>query len=100
MLIAIQITLIGMGLVFLSILLLWLLMAVLVRTAADKQPDALAVQSDRDLRRKAAAAAVAMALAEPREELPHEFPLPPTAIVSAWQVVMRSKIINKRINTR
>jgi hypothetical protein len=46
---------------------------------------------------QAAAAVVAFALAERagRSDL-HEFPSPPTAIVSAWQAVNRGKMLNKR----
>jgi Na+-transporting methylmalonyl-CoA/oxaloacetate decarboxylase gamma subunit len=96
---ALLITAIGMGLVFSAILLLWGMMALLVRlvkdpilqkTGPDEQP------ADQDLERQAAAAAVATALAEEASFEPHEFPLPPTALVSAWQAVMRSKILNKR----
>jgi Na+-transporting methylmalonyl-CoA/oxaloacetate decarboxylase gamma subunit len=100
MTVAIEITLIGMGLVFAAILLLWLLMALIVRFTAERTPAEQVESSDREQKIKAAAIAVSLALAEQGSNLPHEFPLPPTAIVSAWQVVMRSKIINKRIRTR
>lgn len=81
-----------MALVFLAILVLWLVMAILVRWTSKKEQPA-----DEQELQKAAAAAVALALAEQvsRKEL-HEFPLPPTAIVSAWQAVMRGKMLNKR----
>ena len=52
-------------------------------------------------RRRAAALAVAIALAQQSDSTePHEFPLPPTAIVSAWQAVMRTRMLNKRGPTR
>lgn len=100
MLAAIEITVIGMGLVFAAILLLWLLMALIVRFTRENPAAEQVGSSDREQRMKAAAIAVGLGLAEQGSNLPHEFPLPPTAIVSAWQVVMRSKIINKRIRTR
>lgn len=89
---AIQITLAGMSLVFVAILVLWLVMAVLVRWTAEKEDQAIASEIE-----LAAAAAVALALdeREGRTEL-HEFPQPPTAIVSAWQAVMRGKMLDKR----
>jgi Na+-transporting methylmalonyl-CoA/oxaloacetate decarboxylase gamma subunit len=104
--IAFQITIIGMGLVFAAILLLWGLMAVLVRFTSERgtagRPES---ETERyELKQRAAAAAVAFALAEEDRILTgeevHEFPLPPTAIVSPWQGVMRSKMLNKRGNTR
>lgn len=45
---------------------------------------------------KAAIIAISMALVKDSIDAPHEFPLPPTALVSAWQAVMRSNIITKR----
>jgi hypothetical protein len=97
-----QITLIGMGLVFAVIILLWGLMALLVRLAGEG--DSVASQADAedilDLKLRAASAAVAAALAieKAREEVgeQHEFPLPPTAIVSAWQSVMRANMLSKK----
>ena len=96
--ISLQITVIAMGLVFAALILLWGIMEVLVRltrqpeSASKKEP-----QSDESTRRKhlAAAAAVALAMNE-REQVLHEFPLPATRIVSAWQVVMRTNMLNKR----
>ena len=97
LLIAFQITIVGMGLVFGAILLLWLVMAVLVRfTSLEAQAERHSFVIDRERKRKAAAIAVAVALASEAELEPHEFPLPPTAVVSPWQSVMRSNILNKR----
>lgn len=89
---AIQITIVGMGLVFLAILVLWLVMALLVRWTGSRTEEDLPSEAP-----QAAAAAVAFAMAERagRKDL-HEFPLPPTAIVSAWQAVMRGKMLDKR----
>ncbi|MDW8327035.1 MAG: OadG family protein [Anaerolineales bacterium] len=104
--IALQITVIGMSLVFGAIVLLWGLMALLVRLAADRPaPAAAPVGSDRrrELKQRAAAAAVAAALAVQAQKRaeetafqPREFPLPPTAIVSAWQAVRRAQLLNQR----
>lgn len=109
LLISLQITAIGMGLVFAAILLLWAVMGILVRLTTEKsasgvadqmtEPEVLAFQTEK--KRRAAAAAVAVALAQMSETTePHEFPLPPTALVSAWQAVMRTRILNKRGPTR
>jgi len=115
MILALQITAIGMGLVFAAILLLWLMMALLVRVAGQDAPEeepqeeaesvdaARFAQADTQAARKrlAAAAAVAVALARQCESSePHEFPLPPTAIVSAWQAIMRTRMLSKRGPTR
>jgi Na+-transporting methylmalonyl-CoA/oxaloacetate decarboxylase gamma subunit len=107
--IALLITAIGMGLVFAAILLLWGVMALLVRLTSDRAPAAEAASaqaaadaaagSDLELRRQAAAAAVALALATAKPEL-SEFPLPETTQLSPWQAVMRSKMLNKRGSVR
>ncbi len=98
---SLQITVIGMGLVFAAILLLWGMMAALVRLTPDRaeagseaEPEAPAAEQER--KRRAAAAAVAVALAQADTTLPHEFPEPPTAIVSAWQAVQRSRQLSQR----
>jgi Na+-transporting methylmalonyl-CoA/oxaloacetate decarboxylase gamma subunit len=105
LILALQITLVGMGLVFAAILLLWGVMALLVRlTARSVEAEAeqeRAALTELERKQRAAAAAVAIALAQTAEATePHEFPLPPTAIVSAWQAVMRTRILNKRGPTR
>jgi Na+-transporting methylmalonyl-CoA/oxaloacetate decarboxylase gamma subunit len=104
-LIALQITVIGMSLVFASIILLWIMMAILVHLTAEKEEvvkvaeaDDQQVESDR--KKKAAIAAVVVALVREAETELHEFPLPPTAIVSAWQAVNRSDILKKRGRVR
>jgi len=95
---ALQITAIGMGLVFGAILLLWLIMAILVRLLEDRpKVKTTEIEAQRKAaRQRAAAVAVAVALAQEADLEPHEFPLPPTAIVSAWQAVRRSMNLNKR----
>ena len=94
--ISLIITLVGMGLVFGAILLLWGLMAFLVRFAKDPQEVVQPNESEEVLKHRAAIAAVSVALEQASGSVPHEFPLPPTALVSAWQAVMRSRIFNKR----
>lgn len=98
---ALEITVVGMVLVFGAILVLWLTMALLVRLTAEhseasESPTtddsaAAAEQDEEALKRRAAAVAVAVALAHEARVQPHEFPLPPTAIVSPWQAVQRSR---------
>jgi len=50
---------------------------------------------EKDLRAKVAAAAIAVVLEMENETVPHEFPLPPTALVSAWQAVKRADILKR-----
>lgn len=117
MTLALQITAVGMGLVFAAIILLWGMMALLMRVAGQDAPAeaeeesgpaeavdaALVANADTQAARKrlAAAAAVAVAMARQCESSePHEFPLPPTAIVSAWQAIMRTRMLSKRGPTR
>jgi Na+-transporting methylmalonyl-CoA/oxaloacetate decarboxylase gamma subunit len=109
LLLTLQITLIGMGLVFGAIVLLWVVIAILMRfTAERKSPvDHLQDESsysyvvieEREQKRRAALAAVAVALAI-YKQAPHEFPLPPTALVSAWQAVMRASNVRNRGSVR
>jgi Na+-transporting methylmalonyl-CoA/oxaloacetate decarboxylase gamma subunit len=101
LIIALQITLIGMALVFGVIIVLWIAMAVLVRVTAPRaapiEKAAPAVEVDQTmLKRKAAIAAVAVALSHELTPQLHEFPEPPTSIVSAWQAVQRSRYLTQR----
>jgi len=102
LILALEITALGMGLVFAAILLLWWMMTLLTHITAEKatspsipdnafKSDSSASAADRDRKAQAAAITVAIALAE-LEDL-HRPPLPmtPTAIVSAWQLGMRTK---------
>jgi hypothetical protein len=113
---ALWITLIGMSLVFLAILLLWGLMALLVRLTAEKpaaggaaagealpqtteerkvevaEPDAGA-EALRERRRRAAVAAVAYALAY--QQGGREQPAPKEE-VAAWQAVQRASQLGQR----
>jgi Na+-transporting methylmalonyl-CoA/oxaloacetate decarboxylase gamma subunit len=105
-LVALKITFVGMGLVFLSIVLLWFMMAILMRLneqkkAISKSPTITKQASDLiNKKRKAAVAAVVVALAREADTELHEFPLPPTAFVSAWQAVNRSDMLKKRGRVR
>ena len=105
LIVALLITLIGMGLVFAAILLLWGVMALLVKIAPGKGAFVLPKPREdierQERRRMAAAAAVAYALTHQSDSnQPHEFPEPPTALVSAWQAVMRTKMLTKRGHTK
>jgi Na+-transporting methylmalonyl-CoA/oxaloacetate decarboxylase gamma subunit len=95
---ALQITLIGMSLVFGAIVLFWGLMSALVRLAADARERP--AEDERRLKQRAAVAAVAVALMEAQARAaagqPNVPPLPPTALVSAWQAVMRANQLSQR----
>ena len=91
---SLQITALGMGLVFAALILLWGVMSLLTAITADRHrgastgPDSII---DSDLRVQAAAIAVAIALAEQETSAAHPLPDPPTAFVSAWQLGMRTR---------
>jgi sodium pump decarboxylase gamma subunit len=106
---ALIITAVGMGLVFAAIILLWILMALTVRFGGQdpveeeeaEEEAAPATNTLLQKKRQAAAMAVAIALANQAScDQPHEFPLPQTAIVSAWQAIMRTRMLSKRGPTR
>jgi hypothetical protein len=109
--IAVQMTIIGTGLVFGAILLLWGAMVLLVRVLPEKAearaqgapgaalpappPPAETVAAGARPAR-AAAAAVAVALALEAGSNVRSFPAPPTATVSAWQAVMRGRQLKEQ----
>lgn len=101
---ALLITLIGMGLVFAVIVLLWGGIYALVRLMPQGQGEESAPESGPDesaeRRRRAAAAAVAMALLHREAAEPQVFPEPPTAIVSAWQAVTRANQLRRERGRR
>ncbi len=108
-LLSLQITLLGMGIVFGLIILLWGVMAAL--TALTREKEAPAPQAEADapqpapitssnFKARAAAAAVAVALAEQSLSTAHPLPTPPTAIVSAWQLGMRTRQMSQKGKTR
>ena len=101
MVIALEITALGMGLVFAAIILLWWMMDLLTLVTAEKKQrsgaESVSAASeaapvmDSDMQAKAVAVAAAIALAEQKACLAHSLPEPPTAIVSAWQLGMRTR---------
>jgi len=104
---AFQITLVGMGLVFGAIIVLWGLMYLLTMVIRDRQPGPVTEQpgektadpqAQGSLRARAAAAAVALALAEQETSGAHPLPPPPTAIISAWQLGMRTRQMYQKGN--
>jgi len=108
--IALQITAIGMGLVFGSIGLLWGGIALLVRVTCDRtpaQPVATPVEapaeqpgSARERKRRAAAVAVAAALAERSVQPGRQFIPQSGQTISPWQAVLRARQIEPRGRTR
>lgn len=108
---ALEITVIGMGLVFGAIFLLWGVMALLVRLTRDAAPDAEDAEpvslletgatagmtaGEIEREKRAAAIAVSVALMRHQQAQPHAFPVPPTPIVSAWQAVMRGRLLQQK----
>lgn len=102
LMVALQISGMGMGLVFGAIGLLWLMIVALVRLTAD--PMAAPTESDTeatppdDVKQRAALAAVAAALALADAARPTALRIvpPPTSSVSAWQAVMRGRQLKQR----
>ena len=97
--IALQITALGMGLVFGAIILLWWMMSLLTWISAKNEtasvpgestPGTMADVMNDDFRAQAAAIAVAIALAE-QQTAANVLAEPPTTIVSAWQLGMRTR---------
>lgn len=91
--IALELASVGILLVFAAILLLWVGIALLARSTAPR-PGPAPIADLEEERRRMAAASAAVALLRSRE--PREFPLPPTALVSAWQAVTRAAQLQKR----
>ncbi|GAB4396164.1 MAG: hypothetical protein OHK0052_17080 [Anaerolineales bacterium] len=107
--VSLQITLIGMGLVFAALIALWGLMEAVVRLGGADVPEAeeaeesatpvVSINGEESARkRRAALAAVALALHESTQH--NVLPLPEIPLVSAWQAVMRTNILHKRGNSR
>jgi hypothetical protein len=97
---ALLITLIGMGLVFAVILLLWGGIFLLVRLVPHKDMPDASLEQATARKRRAAAVAVAMALLHRDADEPQVFPEPPTAIVSAWQAVTRANQLRRERGRR
>jgi Na+-transporting methylmalonyl-CoA/oxaloacetate decarboxylase gamma subunit len=105
-LLSLQITALGMGLVFGAILLLWLMMVLLTLFTAEKSAktasDSRQIDpvSASDFKAQVAVVAVAIALAEQGQSTAHPLAEPPTAIVSAWQLGMRTRQMSEKGNSR
>ena len=108
---ALWITLIGMGLVFVAIVLLWGLMALLVKLTEEREkpaaeeistepePVIAAASTDGDRKRRAAAAAVAIAMAmRPKNGRARTAADQPAGSVSAWQAVHRAGRLGQQMN--
>jgi Na+-transporting methylmalonyl-CoA/oxaloacetate decarboxylase gamma subunit len=102
---AFQITALGMGLVFTAILILWLMMTLLTALTADVASSFSASASDSpktdsvpetESLAQAAAIGVAMAMAQQQLSSAHPLADPPTAIVSAWQLGMRTRQMTQK----
>jgi len=100
LLLALQITGVGMGLVFGAIIVLWLMMILLTALTADKESASDSAEADsvssNNVFAQVAAIGVAMAMAEQRSSLAHPLAQPPTAIVSAWQLGMRTRQMTQK----
>ena len=101
---SLQITALGMGLVFGAILLLWLMMVILTALTEDKEPASDSAEIDStsqtDSKLQVAMLAVAIAMAEQETSSAHPLEMPPTAIVSAWQLGMRTRQQSEKGNFR
>jgi Na+-transporting methylmalonyl-CoA/oxaloacetate decarboxylase gamma subunit len=97
LILALEITALGMGIVFAAIILIWWMMALLTKFAADKEPaiSEKPVPNDQE-KAQAAAIAVAIAMAEHQLSQTHPLPTPPTTIVSAWQLGMRTRQLSQK----
>jgi Na+-transporting methylmalonyl-CoA/oxaloacetate decarboxylase gamma subunit len=120
LLLSLEITALGMGLVFGAIMLLWGMMILLTALTADKETEveddssplgasALRHAQDNvsdspeagsspqaDSKLQVALLAVAMALAEQGQTSAHPLEQPPTALVSAWQLGMRTRQMSEK----
>ena len=99
-LLSIQITLIGMGLVFGAIVLLWGMMSLMTRILTKREAGPGVPDEAREAKARAAAAAVAVALAEQAQSRIGHFPMPSTALVSAWQLGMRTRQMSQKGNRK
>jgi Na+-transporting methylmalonyl-CoA/oxaloacetate decarboxylase gamma subunit len=100
MLLALEITALGMGLVFAAIILLWGMMSLLTAVTAEKTDPTPQIATDsavsaspveENFKARAAAVAVAIALAEQQVSSAQQLSEVPTVIVSAWQLGMRTR---------
>jgi Na+-transporting methylmalonyl-CoA/oxaloacetate decarboxylase gamma subunit len=100
LILALQITGLGMGLVFAAILILWLMMTLLTKLTADHDSASDSAKAgpaaEAEILAQAAALGVAMAIAEQQLSSAHPLAQPPTAIVSAWQLGMRTRQMTQK----
>src|SRR5512147_1818489 len=106
---ALQITLAGMGLVFGAIIVLWGLMyllTVLIKEPEEQPAEAEPVETAppvlagaQSLMARAAAVAVALALAEQGASSAHPLSVQPPTLVSAWQLGMRTRQMTQKGNS-
>ncbi len=98
LILALQITALGMGIVFAAIILIWWMMALLTRLTAEKETSEAATVPlvEVDEKAQAAAIGVAIAMAEHQLSQTHPLPTPPTTIVSAWQLGMRTRQLSQK----
>jgi sodium pump decarboxylase gamma subunit len=105
LILSLQITALGMGLVFGAIIVLWLMMILLTALSAEKEiasepAPKPALVPETDFKAQAAAIAAAIALAEQGQSTAHPLAEPPTTIVSAWQLGMRTRQSSEKGNFR
>ena len=102
MLLALEITGLGMGLVFAAIILLWWMIHLLTSITAEKDSSSqpatptsatpgIISMIDEEPKAQAAAVAVAIALAELETSRVHSMSTTPAALISAWQLGMRTR---------
>ncbi len=97
LILALEITALGMGIVFAAIILIWWMMALLTRFTAEKESPQPETQAAGDQEKaQAAAIAVSIAMAEHQLSQTHPLPTPPTTIVSAWQLGMRTRQLSEK----
>ena len=101
---SLQITAVGMGIVFGAILILWLTMILLTALTVDKESASDSPETDpaqkAEVLAQAAAVGVAMAIAEQQLSSAHPLKDPPTTIISAWQLGMRTRQMSQKGNNR
>ncbi len=97
---ALQISVIGMSFVLAALVLLWLVIAVLVRLTAEPSappPEpAAAPPADATLRQRAAAIAVAVALATQPPSAARPMPAKLAPQLSPWQAARRTQLLKQR----
>lgn len=96
LLLSLLITLVGMSLVFGAILVLWALMIALTRALSPREPAGSLPDPGKVRQARAAAAAVSVALAQQAQSRIGHFPMPKTALVSAWQLTMRTRQMTQK----